>query len=340
MKRRLVILMIFLILMVSLSACGDKAPAPANVANVEETAPKETKTIPPDEMETVPPDKTKNVAPDETEITPSEADAPEETEEDIDQKEMEKLLSALGKMPYYGDASKCKMTAEQAAAYAQLIADGLAGDFSFRSGYDEEIYNIVSWNEPFHINQVDAFTEGYETDRAQVILGDFSADGNPYLYISSSREPSSFEVYGWNESKPVLSACGEKYLRSDYALSEQDDGTVRFVEQDFNTEVCCGDEYFWAAVLQIEYAFINSDMEQVYERALAKQNPYDDSGTFCIVENGEQTGECPEEGYESFLEKTPHQHTLPYKCFYEVKPCTLEEMLYYLNAYAAAMSDE
>ena len=40
-----------------------------------------------------------------------------------------------------------------------------------------------------------------------------------------------------------------------------------------------------------------------------------------------------------FLEKEPHQHTLPYTCFYDITPCTLEEMINYLNVYAAAMGD-
>ncbi len=35
----------------------------------------------------------------------------------------------------------------------------------------------------------------------------------------------------------------------------------------------------------------------------------------------------------------PHNHTLPYTCFYDMTPCTLEEMVNYLNAYASAMSD-
>ena len=94
----------------------------------------------------------------------------------------EKVQSALGEMPYYGDTANCKMTAEQATAFAQLIADGLAGDFSFRGGYDENtISDIISWNEPFHINQVDAYINEYETNRSNVIVGDFSGEGIPML---------------------------------------------------------------------------------------------------------------------------------------------------------------
>ncbi len=242
-------------------------------------------------------------------------------------------------MPYYGDTSKCAMTAEQATAYAQLIADGLAGDFSFRGGYDENLYDIVSWGEPFHINQDDGYINEYETDRAKVMLGDLSGNGVPYIYILSSVEPSSFEVYGWKENTVSLISSGEKYLQESYELLEQEDGTIRFVGQASNTEVYCGDEIWWAAVLWEESDFIEGGLTQVCERALAKPNPLDDSGFFAVIENGEKTGECPDEEFEAFLEKEPHQHTLPYTCFYDITPCTLEEMINYLNVYAAAMGD-
>ena len=318
MKRKTIALMTAVTLSVSLSACGDKTALQAEIpdtTSVEETA------------ETT----------EEAEVTEEESTKEEETIPEITQEE--KVQSALGEMPYYGDTSKCAMTAEQATAYAQLIADGLAGDFSFRGGYDEEIYNIMTWSEPFHINQVDAYINEYETDRTKVMLGDFSCNGVPYIYISSSVEPSSFEVYGWKENRAVLISSGEKYLRENFELSEQNDGTVRFVEQASNTEVYCGEEIFWAAVLWEESDFTEGSLKQVSERALAKPDPLDSSGIFSIIENGEKTGECPDEEYEAFLEKEAHQHTLPYTCFYDMTPCTLEEMVNYLNAYATAMSD-
>ena len=163
-----------LTLSVSLSACGDKTALQTEIpdtTSVEETA------------ETT----------EEAEITEEESTKEEETIPEITQEE--KVQSALGEMPYYGDTANCKMTAEQATAFAQLIADGLAGDFSFRGGYDENtISDIISWNEPFHINQVDAYINEYETNRSNVIVGDFSGEGIPYLYIFSNTEPSSFEV--------------------------------------------------------------------------------------------------------------------------------------------------
>lgn len=314
MKRKTIALMTVLTLLVSLSACGDKTAPQADTLDM--TSAEETT----EEAEVT------------EESTPEEEPTPEITPE-------EKLQSAIGEMPYYGDTANCKMTAEQATAYAQLIADGLAGDFSFRGGYNEEIFNITSWSEPFHINQVDAYINEYETNRSNVIVGDFSGEGVPYLYIFSNTEPSSFEVYGWNNNKTALVCSEEKYLRENSSLSEQNNGTIKVVKEYFNTEVQCGDEYWWADILWEEYNFTGENLEQICERALAKPDPLDNSGMFYIVENGEQTGEVTDEEYEAYIEKETHQHTLPYTCFYEMTPCTLEEMVNYLNAYASVMSD-
>lgn len=319
MKRKTIALMTALTLSVSLSACGDKTALQTEIpdtTSVEETA------------ETT----------EEAEVTEEESTKEEETIPEITQEE--KVQSALGEMPYYGDTANCKMTAEQATAFAQLIADGLAGDFSFRGGYDENtISDIISWNEPFHINQVDAYINEYETNRSNVIVGDFSGEGIPYLYIFSNTAPSSFEVYGWNNNKTALVCSEEKYLRENSSLSEQNDGTIKVVKEYFNTEVQCGDEYWWAATLWNEYDFAEGSLKQIYERALAKPDPLDSSGMFYIVENGEQTGEVADEEYEAYIEKETHQHTLAYTCFYDMTPCTLEEMVNYLNAYASVMSD-
>ena len=116
--------MMALTLSASLSACGEKPALQADTpdtASVEETA-----------------ETTEEAEVTEEESTPEEEPTPEITPE-------EKVQSAIGEMPYYGDTASCKMTAEQSTAYAQLIADGLAGDFSFRGGYDENLYDIVSW---------------------------------------------------------------------------------------------------------------------------------------------------------------------------------------------------
>ena len=131
-------------------------------------------------------------------------------------------------MPYYGDTANCKMTAEQATAYAQLIADGLAGDFSFRGGYDEGmVSDIISWNKPFYIYEYD---NAVEVDRKNVILADFSGDGNPYLYLySSNNSKDSYEIYGWLDNTAKLAFDIEANAREGYYLyeDENDQGKVK-----------------------------------------------------------------------------------------------------------------
>ena len=117
MKRKTTALITVLALAVGLSACKHKPVPQADTANT--------------------------VSMEETEETA------EETEEEVTPEEQ--LRTALGGMPYYGDAAGCKMTAEQAAAFAQIIADGLAGDFSFRGGYSNYDYDILTWSEPFQV---------------------------------------------------------------------------------------------------------------------------------------------------------------------------------------------
>lgn len=307
MKRKTTALMTVLALAVGISACKHKPVPQTDTANTVST--------------------------EETEETAEETT--EETEEEVTPEEQ--LRTALGGMPYYGDAAGCKMTAEQAAAFAQIIADGLAGDFSFRGGYSNYDYDILTWSEPFQVFAFD-MEQPAEIDRFHVMLGDFAGDGVPYLYLYGSQEPSSFEVYGWNGSEPILSCTGEIGLRSDYLLTEETDGRVSFTEQCFNAGTKCRDEYIWAAVVRLEHAFKEGNTELVCERALAKWEPLDDSEPFSIVENGEQIKTCTEEEAEAFLEEASHHHELPYTCFYDMEPCTLEEMVNYLNAYADVMS--
>ena len=57
-----------------------------------------------------------------------------------------------------------------------------------------------------------------------------------------------------------------------------------------------------------------------------------------VYENDIEIDVYTEEEYQALWENN-HNHTLPYTCFYDMTPCTLEEMVDYLNAYASAMSD-
>ena len=121
--------------------------------------------------------------------------APEETPapplETADNDAWQEILRA---MPYCGDASACRMTAEQALAYARLLADGIAG----KAPQGESYYgwfqsDVFFWDTP---TTVFGYSGEYETDRANVILGDFGGDGDPYLCVISSLHPEAgFDVY-------------------------------------------------------------------------------------------------------------------------------------------------
>ena len=143
MKRKTAELMMALTLAVSLSACGDKTPVSTEATDIESVE------------ETV---KT-------TEAEVTEEESIPESEPEITAEE--KLQSAIGEMPYYGDTANCKMTAEQATAYAQLIADGLAGDFSFRGGYNKDDVDILTWGQPFQAYDID-MGQKVEIGRAHV----------------------------------------------------------------------------------------------------------------------------------------------------------------------------
>ena len=310
MKRKTAALMTALLLAVSLSACGGKTPIlsdESGITSVEGSGEiKEENGEIKEETETI------------------EETTPEEAEEDIVQKEMEKLRSTLGEIPYYGDASKCRMTAEQATAYAQLIADGLAGDFGFRGGYNENI-DILTWDDSFQVYEWGYAPAPYETDRKNVMLADFAGDGIPYLYLFSSRVENSFEIYGWMD--------GEENLVASVELSPK---VWHYLYEDENDE--CKVKLTYAGLGDmvhefIVYSFLNgmTEMDSTWRAVL-------DVDGWHISENDVEKNVYMEEEYQNMWEKD-HSHTLPYTCLYDVTPCTLEEMVDYLNAYAAAMSD-
>lgn len=304
MKRKTVALMTALLLVANLSACGDKASVLS------------------DESDMTSIDETEEIEEETEEI--KEETIPEEAEEDIAQKEMERVQSALGEIPYYGDISKCKMSAEQATAYAQLIADGLAGDFSFRGGYDENI-DIMTWDDSFQVYGWSNIPDPYETDRKNVILADFARDGIPYLYLFSSQEETSFEIYGWADGEGKLAASVELAPKEEYYLYE---------DEDDESKVKLTYAGLGGAVHDfVVYSFYNGTTEE--DSIWGAE--YEIDG-WHIFENEIEKSVYAEEEYQKLWEKT-HTHTLPYTCLYDMEPCTLEEMVDYLNAYATVMSD-
>lgn len=325
-----------MLLAVGLSACSNHAAETAEIsemAQTDEAADVEEKEESEEEFGQI-----------GTEAEPEET---EETEEDTAQKEREKLEAALGKMPYYGDAAQCKMTAEQATAYAQLIADGLAGDFSFRGGYEEHKVDIRSWGEPFEVyDYLRYFSEtAYMTDRADVMLGDFAGDGIPYLYLSCSLNPDayervadSFEVYGWVDHAAKLAVDAGWYAEGKCCLyeDENEEGKIKFYDY-YHGETTDG---------AVSYSFSRGTItEDSQWWAVADAGSGFGSG-WTVTENDVETAVYTKEVYYTLLDEQErkltgqiHMHTLPGACFYDMEPCSLEEMVSYLNAYAAVMSD-
>ncbi len=130
-----------------------------------------------------------------TSPSPAPSPAPAETaappSETVDDGAWQEILLS---MPYCGDAAACQMTAEQALAYARLLADGIAG----KAPRGEDYYgmfqsDVFFWDTP---TTVLGYSGEYQTDRANVILGDFAGDGHPYLcVISSLTQEAGFDVY-------------------------------------------------------------------------------------------------------------------------------------------------
>lgn len=316
MKRKTTALMIALTLSVSLSACGDKTAVSTErteIESVEET------------VETT--EATEEAAVTEEESTPEPE--PEITAE-------EKLQSAIGEMPYYGDTANCKMTAEQATAYAQLIADGLAGDFSFRDGYNKDDVDILTWGQPFQAYDID-MGKKVEVDRFNVMLTDFAGDGVPYLYIYSSTNEDSYEIYGWTDNIVNLVVEADARPR----------GSVYYIYEDENDygKIKLTFEEFWSmsgeTIFSFDtYSFANGATEiEAFRRTEELQG----DNSWHIIENDVEIEVYTDDEYYAMREEReqekPHNHTLPYTCFYDMTPCTLEEMVDYLNAYASAMSD-
>lgn len=273
--------------------------------------------------------------PAEAEEQPGEEE-PAETEEPSE--ETAELVAALDNLSYYGDKSRCAMSSEQAAAYMRLIADGLAGDFSFRGGYDENHYEITSWDKPFRVMDFD-LGEQVEVDRSHVMLCDFAGDGVPYLYVCSSTDSiddQSFEIYGWADQtvKLVYDTDAEKSFRNSFSFYEEESGLqgIRMNEVAYRPPTM-----FYGVRT---YAFAKGTINTVCERTEEKDLEED---VWHVIENGEETIYTEEEYSALTAERhqtKEHEHSLPYACFHEMQPGTLSEMRDGLKQYAALLGWE
>ena len=228
---------------------------------------------------------------------------------------------------YYGSIWNCQMTVEQARAYAQLIADGITGKFHGLSAYGKPVYDTpVYWDEPYAVMGYGS----YETDRANVMLADFAGDGNPYLYIYSSlTDGHSFEIYGWDGMKAVLTAGVENYgSGGDGTLSERADGTVVLVESWPEDAVSKS-----GRVLRFHNG--SSVTAQIWQETWDN-----DTQRVRVVRDGISSQYTSAE-WENIKPANAGQHRVPWTSLTEVTahPSTLRGMMECLNAYAAALSD-
>lgn len=228
-------------------------------------------------------------------------------------------LEVLREIPYYGDPDQCAMTAEQALAYARLLADGLAGTdagshcalVGAGSVYWDASYTVMS-----HAGE-------YQTDRANAILGDFAGDGQPYLCVLSSEHPDCcFDIY-----------------------YDAGDGTARFV---YGDETYGNRVYTTFCLDENGKMYITTggptDAANFYTRRLgisggepqtlhSRDEAYDqEAGTVLVTDDGTQTAYSIEEWNTG--DASQNWEELPNTTY---SPIPLRDMIGFLNQYAAAM---
>lgn len=130
------------------------------------------------------------------------------------------IAQALSRLPYYGNREVCEMSAEQAQAYAQLLADGMAGksSLSIDGVCPREFFPLMDrvmtdptapWDLPFSVMDVGG---SYKTTRSWAILADFAGDGNPYLLAyDPEKTTASCTIWGWSNNSLYLIANSENW---------------------------------------------------------------------------------------------------------------------------------
>lgn len=236
----------------------------------------------------------------------------------------------LASMPYYGDISSCGMTADQATLLAMLIAQGIRGDVPPYSGYGEPVDEVVFWGEPYTVWGYDGY---YQTDRARMVIGDFSGEGTPYLYCFSSLVTDSFEVYGWDQFGQPERVIGEEAYggRQGSYLFETATGKINVSRSGSSGADSHSGEV---------YAFLQG--QAMVSQTWSEEYDYEED-VWKVRENGVTSYYTPQEweAMNSGEDASPQpERNLPWRSFEEVvaDACTPVEMLAYLNDYIAALS--
>lgn len=254
--------------------------------------------------------------------TPTEPDPrPEKTvkpsEEPEDDGAWQEILEA---MPYCGDAAACRMTARQALAYAQLLADGIAGKAPRGEYYyGSFLSDVFFWDTP---TTVFGYSGEYQTDRADVILGDFAGDGRPYLCVISSLHPEAgFDVY-YADRSDVHHVYGDEAYQGRVYTSFALDKRGRMT-------ISTGGSSGAASNYSAQYGVQDGAAVELYSYS----EDYDwDTDLMHVTINGEETVYTLEEWQQlepdgSGWDDTPSA---------DYTPIPLRAMIDYLNQYAAA----
>lgn len=229
----------------------------------------------------------------------------------------------LRAIPYLGDPDKCAMTAEQALAYAQLMADGIAGTAALPESLADIIQSDTAlWDTSF---PVWGYTGEYQTDRANAILGDFAGDGQPYLCVLSSGHPEcGFDLYYSDGGAARFVYGAETYggrLYTTFGLDEDGKLTI-----DSGGPDGAASYYSERFVLQGGEARSQHSRYQAYDY---------DTGLMQVTEDGVDSFYTLEEWEDgvSVLDwgELP---AAPYT------PIPLRKMIEHLNAYAAALGSD
>lgn len=241
----------------------------------------------------------------------------------------------LSGVAYYGNPAKCEMTAEQAIAYAQLMANGIAG-VEFYDEWTEEI-SIRFWDRGFSVL---GYGGPYKANRASVILGDFAGDGNPYLYLFDGEKDGCFTIYGWQNDTIKLLFDFDTWMGRSYAHLTDQDIVQGLAQLSYSGTGGAADH------LSEQYSFVNGASDCV-----SSYHEYYDYESDCwhIVENGvDQTFSAEE--YETLDARGPTPR--PIKTSPELQaytgpsldevcnaPNTLREMITALNHYVQTLSE-
>lgn len=227
-------------------------------------------------------------------------------------------LEVLRAIPYYGDPEKCAMTAGQALAYARLLADGLAGKVSDTS-YAPVESGSAFWDAPYTAM---SHAGEYQTDRANVILGDFAGDGQAYLCVVSSEHPDCcFDVFYADGETARFVYGAETYGNRVYTSFCLDENGKMYLTT--SGPVDAANHFTRRLELSGTTTQVLHSRDEAYDQ---------EAGTVLVTDDGTETTYTIDEWSSGTVSRDWEE--LPNAAF---TPIPLRDMIGLLNQYAAAL---